>query len=249
MNDETNTDINLDASKVDQDYLDSNNSNLNENLLNSQENEIEESEICLNVPLSKPQESEEIKNQVKFVADESNERLDLIDNLPEFSASVNDRKFIKQTSSSSEPQTSFTSSYLNTPTVYPSYYELKIKLINGKNLAIRDFGGSSDPYAKFVINGINVYKSKIIFKNLNPEWDEEFTIKLTPALFYSKTKRSNSIQSAPQNFENSLIDEPLESFLSKFKLKMFIYDYDRGFLSDDLIGYSFIDLTFLKENM
>ena len=41
----------------------------------------------------------------------------------------------------------------------------------------------------------------------------------------------------------------LEFFISKFKLKMVVYDYDRGFLSDDLIGYQFIDLKALKENM
>ena len=51
---------------------------------------------------------------------------------------------------------------------------------------------------------------------------------------------------------NSLNDSnanQLEFFLAKFQFKMFIYDYDRGFLSDDLIGYHLIDLRSLKENM
>ena len=30
---------------------------------------------------------------------------------------------------------------------------------------------------------------------------------------------------------------------------MIVYDYDRGFLNDDLIGYTTIDLVGLKENL
>lgn len=54
------------------------------------------------------------------------------------------------------------------PPVKPVYYELKVNLKKGTNLAIRDISGTSDPYVKFVLNGNTVYKSKIIFKNLNP---------------------------------------------------------------------------------
>lgn len=46
-----------------------------------------------------------------------------------------------------------------------------------------------------------------------------------------------------------LYSEQVESLLSKFELKVFVYDYDRGFLSDDLIGYGEIDLKSLKENV
>ncbi len=126
----------------------------------------------------------------------------------------------------------------------PLYYELRIKLKEGKNLAVRDLSGTSDPYAKFLLNGQNVYKSKIIFKNLNPQWHEEFTIKLLPSLL----GYSDSVSS----FNNSTIKSEsaqLEYFLSKFQLKVFVYDYDRGFLSDDLIGYGIVGLAQLKENM
>jgi len=47
----------------------------------------------------------------------------------------------------------------------PLFYELKIKLREGINLAVRDITGTSDPYVKFILNGNCIYKSKIIFKN------------------------------------------------------------------------------------
>ncbi|CAL8329988.1 unnamed protein product [Arctogadus glacialis] len=37
-------------------------------------------------------------------------------------------------------------------------------------------GGTSDPYVKFKIGGKEVFKSKTIFKNLNPVWDERVSL-------------------------------------------------------------------------
>lgn len=141
----------------------------------------------------------------------------------------------------------------------PVFYELKVNLKHGKNLAIRDRCGTSDPYAKFILNNKLVYKSKIIFKDLNPIWNEQFTLKLDPksllvntlqtsghSVTFEHMREINSVstftsESSAQNFQ-------LEYFLSKFNLKMFVYDYDRGFLNDDLIGYHAIDLISLREN-
>ncbi|MEQ2168812.1 Multiple C2 and transmembrane domain-containing protein 1, partial [Goodea atripinnis] len=53
---------------------------------------------------------------------------------------------------------------------------LEIELKRGHNLAIRDRGGSSDPYVKFKLAGKEVFRSKIIHKNLNPVWDEKTTL-------------------------------------------------------------------------
>lgn len=249
LNDETNTDINMDSKKLDQDNLNSTNLNLTQNILpdSSKKNDHGTPNFSGNLP-SKLENYPE-KGQVRFIDDESNEKLDLIENLAEFSLTIpeTNQKFTKQTSISSELQKNNLSNLNNSTN--PSFYELKLKLVNGRNLAIRDIGGSSDPYAKFVLNGINVYKSKIIFKNLNPEWNEDFVIKLSPSILKNKSNNSNIVQNVPPNFDSNTIDEPLKTFLSKFRLKMYIYDYDRGFFSDDLIGYSTIDLTFLKENM
>ena len=143
-------------------------------------------------------------------------------------------------------------------------YELRVKLKEGKNLAVRDLCGTSDPYVKFQLNGNSVYKSKIVLKNLNPVWNEEFVLKLTPSLIKEITfaddkqnqrhmSESTSLISWTQTKtsfnESYLTSAQLEFFLSKFKLKMFVYDYDRGFLNDDLIGYANIDLSLLKENV
>ncbi|XP_069369220.1 multiple C2 and transmembrane domain-containing protein 1 isoform X9 [Paralichthys olivaceus] len=55
-------------------------------------------------------------------------------------------------------------------------YKLDIDLKRGHNLAIRDRGGSSDPYVKIKLGNKEVFKSKTIHKNLNPVWDEKKTI-------------------------------------------------------------------------
>ncbi|KAM4749038.1 multiple C2 and transmembrane domain-containing protein 2 [Rhinophrynus dorsalis] len=55
-------------------------------------------------------------------------------------------------------------------------YLLTIHLKDGRNLVIRDRSGTSDPYVKFKLNKKTLYKSKVIYKNLNPVWDETFVL-------------------------------------------------------------------------
>uniref|UniRef100_A0A669D070 Multiple C2 and transmembrane domain containing 1 n=1 Tax=Oreochromis niloticus TaxID=8128 RepID=A0A669D070_ORENI len=55
-------------------------------------------------------------------------------------------------------------------------YKLEIEVKRGHNLAVRDRGGTSDPYVKFKLAGKEVFRSKIIHKNLNPVWDEKTTL-------------------------------------------------------------------------
>ncbi|KAM6222922.1 multiple C2 and transmembrane domain-containing protein 1 isoform 4-T4 [Rhynchocyon petersi] len=57
-------------------------------------------------------------------------------------------------------------------------YQLDITLKRGQSLAARDRGGTSDPYVKFKIGGKEVFRSKIIHKNLNPVWEEKACILL-----------------------------------------------------------------------
>ncbi|KAM3870613.1 multiple C2 and transmembrane domain-containing protein 2-like [Diretmus argenteus] len=55
-------------------------------------------------------------------------------------------------------------------------YLLNINLKEGRNLVIRDKrSGSSDPYVKFKLEGKQFYKSKTVYKNLNPRWNESFS--------------------------------------------------------------------------
>ncbi|MCJ8746826.1 hypothetical protein PDJAM_G00146110 [Pangasius djambal] len=60
--------------------------------------------------------------------------------------------------------------------ISPGMYQLDVVLKKGINLAIRDRGGTSDPYVKFKIAGKEVFRSKTIHKNLNPVWDEKVTL-------------------------------------------------------------------------
>ncbi|XP_056592380.1 multiple C2 and transmembrane domain-containing protein 1 isoform X2 [Triplophysa dalaica] len=73
-----------------------------------------------------------------------------------------------------EDQTEETADMNNTQPSLPALtmYQLDIVLKRGNNLAIRDRGGTSDPYVKFKIGGKEVFRSKTIHKNLNPVWDE-----------------------------------------------------------------------------
>ncbi|CAL8351009.1 unnamed protein product [Merluccius merluccius] len=57
-----------------------------------------------------------------------------------------------------------------------STYLLSVTLKEGQSLAIRDRCGTSDPYVKFKLEGKTVYKSKVIYKNLNPVWSETFIL-------------------------------------------------------------------------
>ncbi|XP_051539124.1 multiple C2 and transmembrane domain-containing protein 1-like isoform X10 [Myxocyprinus asiaticus] len=62
------------------------------------------------------------------------------------------------------------------PPSKPGMYQLDIVLKKGNKLAIRDRGGTSDPYVKFKIAGKEVFRSKTIHKNLNPVWDEKVSL-------------------------------------------------------------------------
>lgn len=40
------------------------------------------------------------------------------------------------------------------------------------------FQGTSDPFVKFKMEGKTFYKSKVVYKDLNPTWNETFTLPL-----------------------------------------------------------------------
>ncbi|XP_069567253.1 multiple C2 and transmembrane domain-containing protein 2-like isoform X2 [Brachyistius frenatus] len=64
---------------------------------------------------------------------------------------------------------------LQTPAAFQRYL-LNINLKQGRNLVIRDKrSGTSDPYVKFKLEGKQFYKSKVVYKNLNPRWNESFS--------------------------------------------------------------------------
>ena len=56
--------------------------------------------------------------------------------------------------------------------------ELKVDLVEGKNLPAADRNGYSDPYCVFLLNTERVFKSKIVKKTLNPSFDEKFEVSI-----------------------------------------------------------------------
>jgi len=55
-------------------------------------------------------------------------------------------------------------------------YHLFVHLKGGHNLPAKKQNGTSDPYAKFLMNGKTVHRSKTMHKELNPCWDESFMV-------------------------------------------------------------------------
>lgn len=56
------------------------------------------------------------------------------------------------------------------------FFQLRIHLISGHNLMAMDKNGLSDPYVKFKLHGRLLHKSKTIYRDLNPVWDETFVV-------------------------------------------------------------------------
>ena len=59
-----------------------------------------------------------------------------------------------------------------------SSFLLHVHLKQGHDLPAKDSCGTSDPYVKFLYKGKQVHKSKTIYKDLNPFWDEKFTLNI-----------------------------------------------------------------------
>ncbi|XP_076267814.1 multiple C2 domain and transmembrane region protein isoform X5 [Rhynchophorus ferrugineus] len=57
-----------------------------------------------------------------------------------------------------------------------SFFQLRIYLRRGHGLVAMDKNGLSDPYVKFKIGGRLIYKSRTIYRDLNPVWDESFAV-------------------------------------------------------------------------
>ena len=56
----------------------------------------------------------------------------------------------------------------------PGYMVLRVQ--SAANLKVVDSGGTSDPFSLIKLNGIQVGKTSVIKKNLNPEWNERFVL-------------------------------------------------------------------------
>nr|XP_032521790.1 multiple C2 and transmembrane domain-containing protein isoform X2 [Danaus plexippus plexippus] len=106
-----------------------------------------------------------------------------------------DTSVTRQTSIEPVPSTSGTPAHLSRPPVdllalepdegqklreqqlrQYSFFQLRIHLKRGQNLIAMDKNGTSDPYVKFKVAGRLLHKSRIVYRDLNPVWDECFTV-------------------------------------------------------------------------
>ncbi|XP_061384796.1 multiple C2 and transmembrane domain-containing protein isoform X4 [Danaus plexippus] len=110
-----------------------------------------------------------------------------------------DTSVTRQTSIEPVPSTSGTPAHLSRPPVdllalepdegqklreqqlrQYSFFQLRIHLKRGQNLIAMDknglLSGTSDPYVKFKVAGRLLHKSRIVYRDLNPVWDECFTV-------------------------------------------------------------------------
>lgn len=63
------------------------------------------------------------------------------------------------------------------PPALPEHvYWTEICIERGKDLAVKDLNGSSDPYVKVYYGTDEKHRSKTISKSLNPVWNEKFSI-------------------------------------------------------------------------
>lgn len=53
---------------------------------------------------------------------------------------------------------------------------VKITIIDGTNLLAKDIGGTSDPYCRVKCCGVELFKTKVVKKDLNPKWNESFVV-------------------------------------------------------------------------
>ncbi|XP_050935872.1 protein C2-DOMAIN ABA-RELATED 11 isoform X1 [Cucumis melo] len=111
---------------------------------------------------------------------------------------------------------------------------LKVIVVQGKNLVIRDFR-SSDPYVVVKL-GKQKAKTKVIKNNLNPVWNEELTFKIdaepTGLLnFVSDSEKSQSIDCSLFLFPH----------LIRIVLVQEVFDKDL-FKRDDRMGRASINL-------
>ncbi|KAL8566338.1 hypothetical protein ACOMHN_030538 [Nucella lapillus] len=83
------------------------------------------------------------------------------------------------------------------------FFLLEIDLQEGRDLVVRDSCGTSDPYVKFKVGGKQVGKSRIIYKNLNPKWEESFIVPIEDV--------QKPVQVKVFDYDRGLHDDPMGS--------------------------------------
>lgn len=101
---------------------------------------------------------------------------------------------------------------------------LRVDIIEGAELPSADRNGKSDPYCKFELNGLDVFKTKVIKKTLSPQWNEYFEVSVpsrTAAKFNVKVY-DYDFADKPDFLGGSEIDlavlEPFKAYETRYPL-------------------------------
>ena len=90
-------------------------------------------------------------------------------------------QFTQRTKTIMTKTPSLTSILTSTPPPVPAalpeqVYWTEVCIERGKDLAVKDLNGTSDPYVKVYYGTEEKYRTITISKNLNPVWNEKFTL-------------------------------------------------------------------------
>lgn len=109
------------------------------------------------------------------------------------------------------------SSGFSNSTSNPSVHELsdflQVEILSASGLAIADLIGTSDPYCVIFWQGEKLFQTKPVFRNLNPQWNETFSIPLCSEDATSCT----------------------------LSLRLFDHDGSSAFMNDDFLGQVTLD--------
>ena len=136
---------------------------------------------------------------------------------------------------------SLTSVFTNTSSTPETIYWIELYIERGKDLSIKDFNGTSDPYVKVYYGTEEKYTTNTAYKNLNPIWNEkcsffvyDLNLPISFYLFdYDRIGRDEPMGST----KIDLWKYPLE------KLSNITLDLDNEKRTDGKIGILKINLT------
>ncbi|XP_062246630.1 multiple C2 and transmembrane domain-containing protein 2 isoform X2 [Platichthys flesus] len=122
-------------------------------------------------------------------------------------------------------------------------YLLSINLKQGRNLVIKHKrSGTSDPYVKFKLEGKQFYKSKVVYKNLNPRWNESFSHALRDREHLVEVRVYNKNRTAHEFMGSSSISLKNLELYKTYEMELHLEDPKS---KEDDLGVVFVDFCLM----
>ncbi|XP_029289832.1 multiple C2 and transmembrane domain-containing protein 2 [Cottoperca gobio] len=122
-------------------------------------------------------------------------------------------------------------------------YLLSINLKQGANLVVRHKrSGTSDPYVKFKLEGKQFYKSKVVYKNLNPEWNEFFFHPLRDKMHAVEVRVYDKNRTVDEFMGSSTISLHKLELYKTYKMELQLHDPKN---KEDDMGVIFADVCLM----